>query len=106
MTIGDRANFGRCVAISSTDPVTLGDDCLVGFGSLITSGDHDRVDRHLTKPTGPITIGNSVFIGQGAIVLGGVSIGDGASVGANAVVTRDVAPGDTVVGIPARSVRG
>ncbi|WP_210649295.1 DapH/DapD/GlmU-related protein [Nocardioides sp. SYSU D00065] len=105
ITIGDRANFARCVAISSTDPVTLGDDCLMGFGSLITSGDHDRVDRHLTGATGPVTIGDSVFIGQGAIVLGGVTIGDGASIGANAVVTRDVAAGDTVVGIPARSTR-
>lgn len=104
IVIGDRANFARCVAISSTDPVTLGNDCLMGFGSLITSGDHDRVDRHLTKGTGPVIIGNSVFIGQGAIVLGGVTIGDGASIGANAIVTKDVAPGQTVVGIPARPV--
>lgn len=106
ITIGDRANFGRCVEINSTDPVTLGDDCLVAFGSLITSGDHDRADRHQTHATGPITIGNSVFIGQGAIVLGGVTIGDGATVGANAVVTKDVAAGQTVVGIPARPIRG
>ncbi len=106
ITIGDRANFGRCVEIASTDPITLGDDCVVAFGALITSGDHDRADRHQVRATGPITIGNGVFIGQGAIVLGGVTIGDGASVGANAVVTRDVAPGQTVVGVPARPVGG
>lgn len=48
------------------------------------------------------TIGNEVFIGAGARVLGDISIGDGAKVGANAVVVHDVVAGDTVVGIPAR----
>jgi len=49
-------------------------------------------------------IGNQVFIGAGARVLGGIEIGDGASIGANAVVIEDVPPGVTVVGIPARVV--
>ena len=102
ITIGDRVTISRCVEIASIDPITLGDDCVIGFGALITSGDHQRTDRRLTRATGPITIGSSVFIGQGAIVMGGVTIGDGATVGAHAIVTRDVAPGQTVVGIPAR----
>lgn len=50
-------------------------------------------------------IGDRAFIGVGARVLGGITVGDGAEIGANAVVIRDVAPGDTVVGIPARVVR-
>jgi serine O-acetyltransferase len=50
-------------------------------------------------------IGDNVFIGAGARVLGGITLGDDAKVGANAVVLHDVAPGDTVVGIPARSIR-
>lgn len=49
-------------------------------------------------------IGNRVFIGAGARVLGGIEIGDGAAIGANAVVIEDVPPGVTVVGIPARIV--
>ena len=104
ITIGDRVTLGRCVEIASIDPIRLGDDCVVAFGATITSGDHQRADRHHTRATGPITIGSSVFIGQGAIVLGGVTIGDGATIGANAVVNRDVAPGQTVVGVPARPV--
>jgi serine O-acetyltransferase len=50
-------------------------------------------------------IGDHVFIGAGARVLGGITIGDGAVIGANAVVIEDVPPGATVVGIPARIVR-
>lgn len=49
-------------------------------------------------------LGNGIFIGAGAKIIGGVRIADGAKVGANAVVTKDVGQGVTVVGIPARPV--
>jgi serine O-acetyltransferase len=50
------------------------------------------------------TIGDKVVIGSGAQVLGPITVGEGARIGANAVVTRDVAAGATVVGIPAKPV--
>lgn len=50
------------------------------------------------------TIRDGVFVGAGARVLGGVQVGDGASIGANAVVVHDVEPGTTVVGVPARPI--
>lgn len=50
-------------------------------------------------------LGNDIFIGAGAKIIGAVTIGNGARVGANAVVVRDVEAGTTVVGIPARVVR-
>jgi serine O-acetyltransferase len=50
-------------------------------------------------------LGSNVYVGAGAKVIGPVAIGDGARVGANAVVVRDVEPDTTVVGIPARAVR-
>ncbi len=50
-------------------------------------------------------IGNNVFIGTGARILGGIEIGDNAVIGANAVVINDVPAGATVVGIPARVIR-
>ena len=59
-------------------------------------------ERRRAKPVG---IGNDVWIGHGAVVMPGVSIGDGAVVGANAVVTRDVAPYAIVAGAPARPLR-
>jgi maltose O-acetyltransferase len=51
-----------------------------------------------------VNIGEDVWIGGGAILLPGVTVGDGAIVGAGAVVTRDVAPGTRVVGNPARPI--
>jgi serine O-acetyltransferase len=50
-------------------------------------------------------LGSNVYVGAGAKVIGPVSVGDGARVGANAVVVHDVAPETTVVGVPARPVR-
>ena len=55
-------------------------------------------EKSLSLEGGFPTIGDEVFIGAGAKVLGNVSIGHGAVVGANAVVTRNVPPGRTVVG--------
>jgi maltose O-acetyltransferase len=52
----------------------------------------------------PVEIGAEVWVGGGAILLAGIRIGDGAIIGAGAVVTRDVAPGTTVVGNPARAL--
>ncbi|WP_309086031.1 DapH/DapD/GlmU-related protein [Chelativorans sp.] len=52
-----------------------------------------------------VTVGNDVWIGHGAVILPGVTVGDGSVVGANAVVTRDVAPYTIVAGAPARAIR-
>ncbi|WP_452011940.1 CatB-related O-acetyltransferase [Azospirillum largimobile] len=58
-----------------------------------------------TSGKGPIIIGNDVWIGEGASILSGVAVGDGAVIGARAVVSRDVPPYGVVVGNPARVVR-
>ena len=52
-----------------------------------------------------ITVGDDVWIAEGATILGGVTIGDGAVIGAHAVVTKDVAPRTVVAGNPARLVK-
>ena len=57
------------------------------------------------KPEPPTQIGNDVWIGNGAIVLRGVKVGDGAVIGAGTVVTKDVEPYTVVVGVPARPIK-
>jgi serine O-acetyltransferase len=98
--IGRGAEFGpRFVLIHATGVVING----------TTRGGADVYLEHQVtigaeRRESPV-IGNNVFIGAGAKVIGAVNIGDGAKVGANAVVVQDVPPYCTVVGIPARIVR-
>ena len=68
-------------------------------------GEADEPDFFETRRDRPVSIGNDVWIGHGAIVLPGRSIGDGAVVAAGAVVTKDVPPYSIVAGNPARPIR-
>ena len=68
----------------------IGDDCIIFHGVTLGGLKFDAVKRHPT-------VGNGVLIGTGAKVLGPIKIGDGAKIGANAVVVKEVPPGATVV---------
>jgi virginiamycin A acetyltransferase len=76
---------------------------------LITTYPIDRLNE--TKTTadsndrGDLTIGNDVWIGFGAVLLGGISVGDGAIIGAGAMVVDDVPPYAVVGGVPARVIK-
>jgi len=97
-------NF-NCVILDVVK-VTIGDRTQIGPGVQILTADHPRdpAQRRAGLEFGrPVTIGADVWIGGSAIVLPGISVGDGAIVGAGAVVTRDVPAGATVVGNPART---
>ena len=107
ISLGDGVfmNFG-CVILDVVE-VTIGAATAIGPGVQILTADHPRdpVERRTGLESGrPIRIGSNVWIGGGAIILPGVTIGDDAVIGAGSVVTRDVAPGATVVGNPARVV--
>lgn len=103
--IGDHTYLGHDVHLHAVDPITIGARCFLVDGVYIGSADHDRATRSTATPAGPVTLGDDVFVGQRAIILGGVTIGAGATVAAGAVVTRDVAPGEVVAGVPATPVR-
>jgi acetyltransferase-like isoleucine patch superfamily enzyme len=62
-------------------------------------------DRDYLEEYAPVNVGNDVWIGTAAVIRGGINIGDGAIIGAGAVVTHDVAPYTIVGGVPARVIR-
>ena len=96
-------NF-NCVILDVVE-VTIGDRTQIGPGVQILAADHPR--DAAVRASGlefgrPVRIGHDVWIGGGAIILPGVSVGDGALIGAGSVVTRDVPAGATAFGNPAR----
>ena len=96
-------NF-NCVILDVVE-VSIGEGTQIGPGVQILTADHprDAAERATGVEWGrPVRIGRNVWIGGGAIILPGVTIGDDAIVGAGSVVTRDVPAGATVVGNPAR----
>lgn len=100
--IGDETYLGHDVHVHSIDPVSIGARCVLADGVFIASADHLHGNRSGVVGTGSIVVVDDVFIGQRAIVLGGVHIGQGATIGAGAVVTKDVPAGAVAVGVPAR----
>lgn len=96
-------NF-NCVILDVVE-VSVGEYTQIGPGVQILTADHPRdpAQRRAMLEFGrPVRIGANVWIGAGALILPGVTIGDDAIVGAGSVVTRDVPAGATVVGNPAR----
>jgi acetyltransferase-like isoleucine patch superfamily enzyme len=83
--------------------ITIGELCLFGEQVIIRDDDSHSVDDR--PSSAPITIGNRVWVGMRAMILKGVTIGDGAVVAAGSVVTKDVPAGTLVGGVPARVIR-
>ncbi len=122
--IGDGTSFYFPWGISIGKNVAIGEHCFIdGYGGLeigdwtiiahncsIIPENHgfERLDIpiHCQKlNTGPIKIGNNVWIGCGVRVLKGVEIGDGAVIGAGSVVTKNIPSNAVAVGVPAKVIR-
>jgi len=96
-TIGRRFFIDHGVGVVIGETAEIGDDVLLYQGVTLGGTSLARGKRHPT-------LGHHVVVGAGAKVLGPITIGDGARVGASSVVIKDVAPQQVVVGIPARVV--
>ena len=114
LSIGNNCSFGDYNHITCANRVTIGNGVLTGKWITITDNSHGETDRASLemKPTkrpitskGPVVIGNNVWIGDKATILPGVSIGDGAVIAANAVVTKDVPAYSVVGGNPAKVIK-
>jgi acetyltransferase-like isoleucine patch superfamily enzyme len=107
--VGDGFNVGEFTFISAIGGVRVGNDVIIGHHSSILTSDHGT---SLATPMAsqalrlaPVEIGDDVWIGAGARILAGVTIGSRAIIAAGAVVTHDV-PDETVVGgVPARVLK-
>jgi maltose O-acetyltransferase len=84
--------------------ISIGDETTLSAGVRVLAHDASMKRRLGWTRAAPVAIGRRVYIGAGAIVLPGVTIGDDAVVGAGSVVTRDVPPGAVVAGNPARPI--
>jgi maltose O-acetyltransferase len=103
--LGANAFMNYSCVILDVCAVSIGEGAQIGPAVQIYSADHPRdpQERRDGLEFGrPVVIGRNSWIGGGAIILPGVIIGDDAVVGAGSVVTRDVPPGATVMGNPAR----
>jgi serine O-acetyltransferase len=95
--IGDRFFIDHGMGVVIGETAEIGDDCTLYHGVTLGGTSWESGKRHPT-------LGNNVVVGAGAKVLGPITLGDGARVGSNAVVIKDVAPGETVIGVPGRLV--
>ena len=105
--VGDGTGINRRTEVVSEIGVRIGSYCLISWDVLITDTDYHVVEtQDGPRPVrAPVVIEDSVWIGIGARVLKGVTVGEGAIVAAGATVTRDVPPHTLVAGTPARVLR-
>jgi serine O-acetyltransferase len=96
-TIGRRVFIDHGMGVVIGETAEIGDDCTLYHGVTLGGTSWHKGKRHPT-------LGKGVVVGAGAKLLGPIVIGDGAKVGSNAVVVKDVPPGATVVGIPGHVV--
>lgn len=114
LKIGDSCCFGAGNHITCANRIIIRNNCLTGKWVTITDNSHGETDfeslklqpvkRDITSK-GTVIIGNNVWIGDKATILPGVTIGDGAVIAANAVVTKDVPSYCVVGGNPAKIIK-
>jgi galactoside O-acetyltransferase len=120
ISIGSRTFIGRSKLIAAKS-IIIGDDVLISWDVTIVDHDSHALDFALRAsdvvewgegrkdwqhvPVAPVVVGNMAWIGFGAAILKGVTIGEGAVVAAKSVVTKDVPPWTIVGGNPARVIR-
>ena len=108
--IGAKTVIGQECTISAYQRVRIGEQCVIADRAMFIDFDHGvtEVERPIRSQgiyKRDVIVGSNVWIGYGACVLRGVSVGDNSIIGTNAVVTRDVPANAVVTGIPARVIR-
>jgi acetyltransferase-like isoleucine patch superfamily enzyme len=109
-SIGAKSVLGQECTISAFQHVSIGRECIVADRVMLIDFDHGVVE--VERPIRlqgiykrDVSVGHNCWIGYGACILRGVTVGDNSIVGANTVVTKDVEPNSVVAGTPARLLR-
>lgn len=102
--IGNGSIIGRGCFLDGRDKLTIGQNVDIASEVMIYNSEHDISAEDFKAINSPVEIGDYVFIGPRVIILPGVKIGRGAVVAAGAVVTKDVAEGMIVGGVPAKEI--
>ncbi len=104
LCIGDHTYIGDRTEIHAGQKVSIGSGTVIAWDVCIMDRDYHKLesDREVYRP---VSIGNHVWIGCRALILKGVTIGDGAVIAAGSVVTHDVPPASLVGGNPARVLK-
>ena len=108
--IGSKTVMGQECTISAYQRVRIGAECVIADRAMFIDFDHGMVESERPiRSQGiykrDVEVGNNVWIGYGACILRGVSVGDNSVIGTNSVVTKDVPANAVVGGIPARVIR-
>jgi acetyltransferase-like isoleucine patch superfamily enzyme len=108
--IGDKTVMGQECTISAYQHVRIGQQCVIADRAMFIDFDHGvvEVERPIRQQgiyKRDVVVGSNVWVGYGACVLRGVSVGDNSIVGTNSVVTKDIPANAVVAGIPARIIR-
>ena len=110
VSIGAKTVMGQECTISAYQHIKIGRECVIADRVMFIDFDHGVVE--VERPIRlqgiykrDVNVGNNVWIGYGACILRGVTVGDNAIIGTSAVVTSDVPPNAVVAGVPARIVR-
>ena len=104
IVIGKDTIIGEHTVLDGRDKLIIGNHVDIASEVMIYNSEHDLKDPHFAPLTAPVIIEDYVFIGPRAIILPGVTIHKGSAVGAGAVVTKDVAEGSIVGGVPAKEI--
>jgi putative colanic acid biosynthesis acetyltransferase WcaF len=97
LTVGDNSWIGVGAWILNLEPVRIGSNTCISQEVLLCTGSQQRTSLSFEFDNAPIEIGDGVWVAVRATVLRGVRIGDGAVIGACALVTRDVAPNQSIL---------
>lgn len=97
LAISDNCWIGEEAWILNLENVIIGKNTCISQGALLCTGSHDRRSPSFEFDNAPIVLGEHVWLAARTTILRGVTVGDGATVGAAVVVTRDVPPGTTLI---------